>query len=173
MVRTELVKYPCPKCGIYYEPEFHMSGYAYMECKEHGLFKTSVKVSKNFRKFCSKIAKKPNRSPYYYTSTEKKVKDILDKAKYIEGIDYLHNVRIKDTTRKTKKGGPIYYWLDFYIPKEELVISVNPTIWHRMWQREKSDNKKIKFLESLGLKVISIDEKSLNDIKRYIKWSVE
>jgi len=34
MVKTELVKYPCPKCGIYYEPEFHMNGYAFMECIE-------------------------------------------------------------------------------------------------------------------------------------------
>jgi len=173
MVKTELVKYPCPKCGIYYEPEFHMNGYAFMECKEHGLFKTSVKVSKNFRKFCSKIAKKPNRSPYYYTSSEKKIKDILDKAKYIEGIHYFHNVRVKDTTRKNKRGGPIYYWLDFYIPEERLVICVNPTIWHRMWSREKSDNKKNKFLESLGLKVIEIDEKSSHKIKKYLKWSVE
>jgi len=173
--QTKIVEYPCPTCGTYSKPFMHNSkGYALMLCpKCKTQFKTSTIVSANFRKFCSKIAKKPNRSPYYYTSSEKKIKKILDKAKYIEGIHYFHNVRVKDTTRKNKRGGPIYYWLDFYIPEEKLVISVSPAIWHKMWSREESDRKKKRFLESLGLIVIEVDEKSSPEIKRYLKWSVE
>jgi len=42
-----------------------------------------------------------------------------------------------------------------------------------MWSREESDRKKKRFLESLGLTVIEVDEKSSPEIKRYLKWSVE
>jgi endogenous inhibitor of DNA gyrase (YacG/DUF329 family) len=171
-MKTVQIKYPCPICGKYYLPDYHLNGYAIMECKKHGLFKTSVKVSKNFRKFCSKIAKKSNRSPIYYTSFEKRIKNILDKFGYREGLDYFHNVRIKDTTRKTKKGQPIYYWLDFLIPLENLVIEASPKIWHRMWNRESSDKKKIKFLESLGLTVITITEDNFKELRTYLKWSI-
>jgi hypothetical protein len=137
-------------------------GKALCECPEHGLYQTSISVSKNFRAFCKKLGSKPNRSQGYYTSIELKVKRILDSLGLREGIDYVHNCRIKNGKR--------YYWLDFYLPLFKSVIRVNPKIWHSMWNRGSSDLDQKKFLLSNNLEVFDIDEKSkIEDIISLIK----
>jgi len=149
---TELSKYPCPACGEYNKPYMiNSKGKAIMFCKKHGTYETSIKVSKHFRKICSKIGRKPNRSQTYYTSLEKQVKSELDKKGLIEGIDYIHNVRIRDPNRKG-----VYFWLDFYLPRIGLVIECSPSLWHQRWSRDKSDSRKISLLESYGLKVLIV-----------------
>jgi len=164
LVETEEVEYPCPKCGHYEKPYmYNRKGYAYMLCSKCGVqYKTSTKVSANFRKLCSRVAKKPNRTQGYYTPIEKKIKQLLDKNGYREGIDYIHNCRVRN--------GKSYYWLDFYIPSEHLVIEVDPKIWHTRWNREESDKRKYTFLKEQGLNVISVTEKDYKRIEEVLRW---
>lgn len=165
-VPTEVVKYPCPICGSYNPPFMHTAdGYALMECPKHGLYKTSVKVSKNFRKFCSKIAKKPNRTQGYYTPGEQKIREFLtERCGLREGIDFIHNCRIRSEHS--------YYWVDFYLPKLELIIEFSPRIWHNMWGRRESDQRKREFLESNGLRVIDISDKDLENLEEILDFLV-
>jgi len=165
-VKTEMMTYPCPHCGTYNLPYMHTkSGIAYMLCSNCGVqYKTSTKVSANFRKLCSRVGSKPNRSQGYYTPLEKKVKRLLEKCGYREGIDYIHNVRVRN--------GRKYYWCDFYIPKEDLIIECSPSIWHTRWNREKSDEEKYGFLMSNGLKIVTVDDKNYKEVVKYLKWSV-
>jgi len=161
---TQYVTYPCPKCGTYNLPYMHnRDGYAFMLCSKCNVqYKTSTRVSASFRKFCSKVARQPNRDPTYYTSTEKKVKKLLDEFKYREGLDYFHNVRVKNGKR--------YYWLDFVIPLEHKVIEVSPSIWHRMWNRQSSDKRKYQFLQNNDFTVIEVNERNYADILRRSLW---
>lgn len=164
---TEVMTYPCPECGTYNKPYMHTKdGYAYMLCKNCKVqYKTSTKVSANFRKFCSKIASKPNKSQSYYTSLELKVKRILLKLGYREGIDFIHNCMIPN--------GKVKYYVDFYLPKESLVIECSPSIWHNMWNREESDRRKMEFLMSEGLNVLEVDEKSYRNVESVLNRRVE
>ena len=163
-IKTEQVQYPCPICGLYFIPEYHQkNGIAVMKCKEHGLFKTSVAVSLNFRKFCSKIARKPNRSPVYYTSSERKLRDILNGLGMIEALSFFHNSRIGFTNMNKRK---TYYWLDFVIPSSKLVVEINPSIWHKFWKREDSDQRKKELIEKLGWKYIGLNEKEIDKLTK-------
>ena len=164
-VETEEVSYPCPRCGHYEKPYMYSrDGYAYMLCPKCNVqYRTSTKVSANFRKFCSKIAQKPNRSQSYYTSTELKVRKLLEDNGYVQGRDFWHNIMFEKDKRHR-------YWVDFIIPDEKLILEVNPTVWHRLWSREKSDNKKFEFLESLGYRVVSVNEKNYKSIVEYLQW---
>lgn len=129
-VPTEEVEYPCPKCGTYTKPYMHSrDGFAYMICPKCNVqYKTSVAVSANFRKFCSKVGSAPNRSPSYYTSSEEKVRYFLQNRGLLEGLDFFHNARVGPF--KNEKNRKVYYWVDFAIPKYKLIIEVSPSIWH-------------------------------------------
>jgi len=167
-VKTELVKYPCPKCGTYYLPEYHQKdGKAVMTCSKHGIYKTSVAVSLNFRKFCSKIGSKPNRAPTYYSSSEEKVKRYLEKRGFVEGIDYFHNARVKLKI----KGRTRYFWLDFILPRLDLVIEASPSVWHKMWNRQEADDRKRTYLKSQALILFDLNEKELRklNLKRKVR----
>jgi len=165
-VKTEEVEYPCPKCGTYNLPYMHSKGYAMMLCKKCGIqYKTSMKVSAHFRKFCSDIASKPNRSQSYYTSLEKKVKKILERNGYVQGRDYFHNIMFVNQEDKRRK-----YFVDFYIPEEHLILECNGSIWHDLWNRKESDRRKIKYLEKLGNIVIIITEKNPEEVEKYLRW---
>lgn len=127
--KTELVAYPCPKCGKYFLPYMHsINGYAFMVCPEHGQFKTSVAVSVNFRRFCSKVGSQPNREQGFYTSSEEKIRRFLLKRGLVEGLDFVHNARIGPIINE--KGNKVYYWVDFLIPSYKLIIECSPKIWH-------------------------------------------
>lgn len=165
-VPTEEVGYPCPKCGRYYTPYMHTrDGYALMICEEHGQYKTSVRVSANFRKFCSKIARKPNRSQSYYTSTEALVRKVLEDNGYRQGRDFFHNIMIEKDKRSK-------YYVDFLLPSENLIIEVDPSVWHNMWNRNSSDSKKYSYLESLGYTVVSVNEKNYKELGRILQKNV-
>jgi len=147
----ELTKFPCPKCGVYYTPEQILKTKAIMKCKEHGLFEIDINRSLNFRRFCSEIASKPNRSPFYYSSTELKIKKALEILKKI----FFHNVGIELNNRK--------YWLDFLVLNPISILSVNPSVWHKLWNREKSDKIKYQELIKLNIPVIVLEDKILNE----------
>jgi len=163
-IKTEQVQYPCPTCGLYFTPEYHQkNGIAVMKCKEHGLFKTSVAVSLNFRKFCSKVARKPNRSPVYYTSVERKLRDLLLEIGLIEGLDFCHNSRISTINENKRK---IYFWIDFIIPKYKIALECNITIWHSRWSRGTADQRKKELIEKFGWKYIGLNEKEINKLTK-------
>jgi len=158
---TRMTEFPCPICGKYYPPYLvTTTGISKCECPEHGLFETNNKISKNFRRFCSRLGSKPNRSPTYYTSSEKKIKDYLDK-KYKEGLDYWHNVRIQYINNDHRS----YFWLDFVVPEKKIVLECSPSIWHTRWNRNGADNRKKTLIESLGWRYIQLDEVSLQNIE--------
>lgn len=170
-VPTEEVEYPCPKCGTYTKPYMHSrDGFAYMICPKCNVqYKTSVAVSANFRKFCSKVGSAPNRSPSYYTSSEEKVRYFLQNRGLLEGLDFFHNARVGPF--KNEKNRKVYYWVDFAIPKYKLIIEVSPNVWHRLWNREEADERKNIILTNLGWKVIHLDEKDLNQLNKRRKKS--
>lgn len=165
MIQTELISYPCPVCGQYYLPQYHETcGKAVMVCPKDGLFKTSVAVSLNFRKFCKKLGSAPNRSPTYYTSHEALVKKVLLDQGMREGLDFWHNVRVQNR-HSEGKAKIVTYWLDFVIPSWNTVLEVSPTIWHKMWARDKSDERKRRFITSLGWRYIELDEGDLSGVQ--------
>jgi len=159
---TQLSKYPCSECGRLFIPKYHLKGKAIMRCPTHGLFETDVKKSLRFRKICSRIAKNMKRTQGSYSSLEKKFKKFLDELHFREGIDYIHNCRVKNNDR--------YYWLDFYFPRttigKPVVIEINPRLWHNRWNREKSDNSKTEFLESNGVLVFNLLPKDLDNVSK-------
>lgn len=162
---TEVVKYPCAKCGKYFEPFMHTTdGYALMVCPEHGQYKTSVKVSVNFRKFCKRLGAAPNRSPTYYTSSEEKIRRYLKNRGFIEGLTFFHNSRIGPFINGNKH--KVYYWCDFCVPDKRLILEASPSIWHTRWNREGADERKKKFLQELGWNLINLDEKDLSQLNK-------
>jgi very-short-patch-repair endonuclease/predicted RNA-binding Zn-ribbon protein involved in translation (DUF1610 family) len=164
-IETVFTKFPCPKCGIYYEPYLtRKDGKAMLECPEHGLFETSIATSKNFRTFCAKLGSAPNRSPTYYTSSEERVKRFLLRRGMNDGLDFFHNARIGPFLNENQH--KIYFWCDFVVPKFKLVLEASPHIWHKMWNREQADIRKEHFLNSLGWNVINLDEKDLHQLNK-------
>lgn len=158
-----MTKFPCPICGKYYEPYMtRKDGKAMLECPTHGLYETSIAVSKNFRLFCSKLGSKPNRESWYYTSSEFKVKRYLDKAGLVEGLDYFHNNRVPVEI----DGKERYFWPDFTVPAKKLIIGASPAIWHRMWARNKADDRFTEIMKKLGWKTIHLDEKDLQKLNK-------
>lgn len=163
-VPTELTKYPCLVCGKYFLPYLHTTnGYALMICPKDGQYRTSVQVSANFRKFCKKLGSAPNRKQSYYTSSEEKVRQFLLDKGLIEGLGFFHNSRIGPFINDN--GHKVYYWLDFVIPRRKLVYEVSPAVWHLMWARNGSDERKSRLLKKLGFKTIHLDEKDLTEAK--------
>jgi hypothetical protein len=148
-------KYPCPKCqSSYHTPVRHENGYAICECPIHGEYRINVQLSFNFRRLCSIVASKPNRSPSYYTPPEKEVKAILEKIGLKENIDFYHNKPFKDTDNKT------IYYPDFVVERPvKAIIGVDPRIWHSRWNRESSDYRKKLFFKRLGYMYISLSDK--------------
>jgi hypothetical protein len=151
---TEFTKFPCPICHELHKPYLSkVDGVALMECKDHGLYQTSIETSKLFRIFCSKVAKGKTKSNGYYTQAERKVKRILDEMGFEEGLSYIHNVRLKALTT--------YYYTDFYFPKLNLVIEVSPNVWHKMNGRSKVEEKKLRYLADKNISVLILDDECL------------
>jgi G:T-mismatch repair DNA endonuclease (very short patch repair protein) len=140
-------------------------GFALMLCETCNCqYKTSTRVSANFRKFCQKLGSAPNRSPTYYTSSEGIVQRFLVKQGLKEGLDFFHNARVGPFLNDNKH--KVYFWCDFVVPKYTLILEASPRIWHKMWNREEADKRKESFLGKLGWKVISLDEKDLHQLNK-------
>lgn len=162
-VPTEQLKYPCPICGQYFLPYMHsVKGFAFMICPEHGQYKTSVSVSANFRRFCSKLGSAPNRNPGYYTSSEQRVKRYLENHGMVEGLDFFHNPRIPVIMDNKKR----YFWPDFVIPSRKLILGASPSIWHRLWGRNGADDRFTAYMKEKEWEVINLDEKDLNQLNK-------
>jgi len=128
---------------------------AIIYCKECDLlFTRDYKRSESFRQFCSMLGSKPNRDPSYYTSSEMKIKEILDEL----NIQYEHN---KKFNRINHNGRKIYYWVDFYLPEYNVILECNPKIWQHMWGRWRSALVKKDHFKLLGIEVLEIEDKYL------------
>lgn len=160
-VPTQFTRFPCPKCGVYYVPYMtKKDGKALLECPTHGLFETSIAVSKNFRKFCSKLGSAPNRDPHYYTSSEKRIKRYLEARDLVEGLDFTHNTRIETKVDEKKR----YFWPDFIVHSKKLIIGASPHIWHKMWSRNNADERFTEYMKTISWEVINLDEKDLHQL---------
>jgi len=177
-IPTEFTKFPCPACGIYYEPYMtRRDGKAMCDCPQHGLYETSIAVSKNFRIFCAKVGSAPNRDAHYYTSSEEKIKHFLDHRGLVEGLDYSHNARVRNGRNahphkfinekgKKRTARYVYFWFDFVIPSKKMILEASPSVWHKMWNRESSDQKKSDFASAIGWTLINLDEKDLAQLNK-------
>ena len=146
--KLEPVKYPCPKCRSNYKAPKRIEGtWAICECEIHGEWRVSFVRSFKFRKLCSIVASKPNKSSSYYTPPERKVREILNDL----GLKYEHN--------KMFRNGRSKYYVDFCIEDPKLVIEVSPSIWHERWNREESELRKKQFLRGLGYSLLELTER--------------
>lgn len=162
-IPTKFTKFPCPKCGKYYEPYMtRKDGKAMCECPNDGLYETNIAVSKNFRVFCSKLGSAPNRDPHYYTSAESIVKRYLENRGLTEGLDFTHNTRIEVKMNGKKR----YFWPDFVVPQKKLIIGASPNIWHKMWARNDADDRFTAHMKTLGWDVINLDETNLQQLNK-------
>jgi hypothetical protein len=98
-------------------------------------------------------------SQVYYSKEEKVIKRALDKLNFIEGISYIHNVCLPKKMSKRK----CYYWIDFYLPEMRLAIEVSPDKWHK--DRPKQDAFKKKYIESLGVRFVSLNSETIERVK--------
>jgi len=162
-IPTEFTKFPCPSCGKYYKPYMtRRDGKAMCECREHGLYETSIAVSKNFRLFCAKLGSAPNRDPHYYTSSEERVQRFLERRGLKEGLDYFHNSRVAVEVDGKRR----YFWPDFVVPSKKIIIGASPHIWHQMWARNHADDRFSEAMKKLDWEVINLDEKDLQQLNK-------
>ena len=158
-------KYPCPKCrSEYYTPIRHEGTWAICRCPIHGEWRVSFLRSFKFRKLCSIVASKPNKSPEYYTPPERQVKAILDKL----GVSYEHNKEFRNGNRR--------YYVDFYVSLSNpgsLVIEVSPSIWHSRWNRELSEERKREYFQSKGIEYIELTERNKSKWEDIIRRALD
>jgi len=111
--------------------------------------KARIKFRKNpnrkrFQQYCSKVMENYERAGKW-SSTEKMVKAIFDDMGFILGRDYWHNFKLQNEYQTG------YYSLDFFFPRERIVIECDPRLWHsKMGNREKADRKRDAWLRFLG-----------------------
>ena len=163
--KTELVAYMCPSCKAFNKPYLHnKKGVAFCLCSGcKAQYKTSTAVSANFRKLSSRCGRKPNRKPNYYSGSERAGKRYLEKLGLVEGFDFFHNARVR---AKNAQGKVTYYWLDFAVPAKKLVIEISPEIWHKLRGVPEKDQRKRKFIESMGWTLIDLKSKDIKLLNR-------
>jgi len=97
-----------------------------------------------FRRYCSKVMENYEKAGKW-SSTEKIVKSIFDDMGFILGRDYWHNFKLQNEYQTG------YYSLDFFFPRERIVIECDPRIWHsKMGNREEADKRRDAWLRALG-----------------------
>lgn len=126
------------------------------------VFKNSRK--ENFRLLASKCALK-YRQNGNWSSSELKVKEILDEMGLIEKLDYWHNFEIRSPLQGI-------YQLDFYLPRWKLVIECD-SFWHDIGESPERDQLRDEWVQQkLGCRTLrfrNFGEKALEEIKRILK----
>ena len=80
----------------------------------------------------------------------------------IEGLSFFHNVKFRG---KSKTGRKCYFWLDFVIPKDDLVIECSPSMWHNLKRRTESDIRKREAVTSKGYRYVVLTEHEIERLK--------
>ena len=102
-----------------------------------------------FRKLCSKVAKKYHWSRRNYSPPELRIKKILEGRGLEEGKDFLHNARIAWSNRTS-------YYPDFLIWRR-FIVEYSPAVWHELyWDTERKFEVKRRRLRKLGYRVFTI-----------------
>jgi len=118
----------------------------------------------NFMKLASKAA-----IIYYqngkWSSSEIKMKNILDDLGLIENIDYFHNFEILSPLRGR-------YKLDFYLPRFQLVIECD-SFWHTIGESKERDSLRDEWiLQKLNCKTLRFNKftkERLEEISKYLE----
>ena len=116
------------------------------KCKAQ--YRTSSIASFNFRRTSKKVASRSNKSQGYYTSGEQMIREYLIRSGLHEGIDFIHNARMKNDSS--------YFWIDFYLPYHYLAIEYSPKLWHNLDGKKEREERKKKFLKMHNIKLIDI-----------------
>jgi len=121
------------------------------------------KRAENFRRVCSKLAKKNNKSPQHYSSLEMIVKKSLEKdLGLIENLHYFHNARVSTINSNGRK---VPFWVDFIIPTMNLVIEASPKMFHNLKRKVESDLRKKEYIINNGFIFVALSEKEVESLK--------
>ena len=86
-----------------------------------------------------------------YTQEELAFENILLSFGLEKDKDFFHNYKFKNDRGR-------YYWVDFYLPKWNLIIEIDGGIWHSYFKEAKDkDKRRDAWFRSLGFEVIRID----------------
>lgn len=101
-------------------------------------------------------ASRNNRRPGFYSRSEGCVRDELVKMGFVEGRSFLHQHRVFGY--HGKRGQPVYYWLDLYIPSLFLDIEADGEIWHRFFDMKARDRRRDSTLRRrYGIQVLRLN----------------
>ena len=104
-----------------------------------------IRRGENFKKLCSKVASKPNKSPTYYNSFERRAPQTLQGLGSRANSDFFHNQKL------------LSYYPDFIFPDKKVIIEVDGSIWHEYWSiPEKNRKRNQRIQRETGFQVFRI-----------------
>jgi very-short-patch-repair endonuclease len=111
----------------------------------------------------TKTKKHNHRSLRHYSSAELPVKKALIDEGMYPGFHWVHNYPVDAIAPSGRK---ISFWLDFVIPKWDIVIECSPNLWHSMDKALERDKRKAELVRKMGFRLVVLtgkDIESLND----------
>ncbi|MEM4483054.1 MAG: DUF559 domain-containing protein [Candidatus Methanomethylicia archaeon] len=130
--------------------------------------KVKDKRSENFSKFVKGVMERYVKAGKY-TPEEKVFENILLEAGLKRDEDFYHNYKFKSDRGR-------YFWVDFFLPKWNLIVEIDGGIWHKFFkQAMEKDMRRDSWLRSFGFEIIRIDSEklrgsieSINEVKSMI-----
>ena len=117
-----------------------------------------IRKGENFKKLCSKVASRPNKSPTYYNSFERKVLKALNDLGFRAGSDFFHNQRL------------LSYYPDFMFPDKKVIIEVDGSIWHEYWDVPKKNRKRNQRIQKeVGFRVFRIKHDDFKNLEEKLR----
>ncbi|MEM2136882.1 MAG: DUF559 domain-containing protein [Candidatus Methanomethylicia archaeon] len=114
------------------------------------------KRSENFSKFAKGVMERYVKAGKY-TPEEKVFENILLRLGLEKDKDFHHNYKFK-----SDKGR--YFWVDFFLPKWNLIIEINGKIWHTFFkQAMEKDMRRDAWLKNMGFEILRIDSEKLRN----------
>lgn len=99
-----------------------------------------------------RIAQLNRKNLYKNTSIELKIKDELIRRGFIENIDFFRNTPVVKIAN-----------VDFYFPKQKLIIQCDGDYWHNLPGRQKKDKEQDKKLKEKSYQVYRFWEHEINE----------
>jgi len=182
MERWDEIEAPCSKDGNYFRAWNHLTEDGDVKlvfnCPSHGEFRRSLNSMIAFRKLCSKVSKSYARGEY--SSTEKRIKSILEgigyreaKTEVLEPGIWQHNYQVMCRVNGTWRR----YRIDFYFDGKK-GIEGDGTVWHKLWGVPRKDLvrdralKKQYGIDILRLKSYMRDDEMELVIKNFLEVGV-
>lgn len=112
------------------------------------------KRSENFSKFVKGVMERYIKAGKY-TPEEKVFESILLEVGLKKDEDFYHNYKFKSDRGR-------YFWVDFFLPKWNLIVEIDGRIWHRFFKQAiEKDMRRDSWLKSMGFEIIRIDSEKL------------